>query len=287
MPSPIPAPLPPWARALLQVAPLIAEGLQSALEYIGEMNTVDDTEPHEWRRCSFKWHQPADPDPANVVMTSIDVVNITGGTIDSTWTAADYTTVDAHMANIAGAWSQRQWQPWTHFERTYHRMQFNPLLNSKPFAPTGPPEKVYPVNTPGILSAVQAPQVAATHTELTAYRKHWGRSYWPCPSSSQMALDGHLGTPLVDAFGTGIANEYAALQAAEFFPVVVVTQVQGLPARGLLTVTDVQVDNVPDVIRRRRPHTTTHRARLGRSGMSLTGGGSAPRTFPGDASVLA
>jgi hypothetical protein len=38
-----------------------------------------------------------------------------------------------------------------------------------------------------------------------------------------------------------------------------VTQAQKADLRGLLTISEVQVDDVPDVIRRRRAHTTTYR----------------------------
>lgn len=261
MPSPIPAPLPPWARALIQLAPLIDVGLQQVLDYIGEMHDVGNAVPHSWRRCTLKWHLPSNPDPADVVVTTIDIVNITGGTIDSTWTAADYTTVDAHMANIAGAWTSYMWAPWTHFERTYHRMQFNPIGNAKPFAPTGAPEYRKTTSVAGVDTTKQATQVAVTSTDITPYRRHWGRSYWPCPAGRFVQADGHIDPALVDAFSSGLANEFAALQTAEFFPVVVVTQVNKSPVRGLLTIEDVQLDNVFDVIRRRRTHTTTHRAR--------------------------
>jgi hypothetical protein len=56
-----------------------------------------------------------------------------------------------------------------------------------------------------------------------------------------------------------VSTRYGALMAAEFFPVVPVTQVDKLASRGLLTVQEIQVDNVPDVIRRRRIAATGYR----------------------------
>jgi len=37
------------------------------------------------------------------------------------------------------------------------------------------------------------------------------------------------------------------------------TQVNGVASRQLLGIAKIQVDNVPDVVRRRRPRTTTYR----------------------------
>jgi hypothetical protein len=55
---------------------------------------------------------------------------------------------------------------------------------------------------------------------------------------------------------------YSALATAELFPVVAVTQVDKAPSRGLLTIDKVTIDDIPDVIRRRRPRNTVYRKTL-------------------------
>lgn len=261
-PAPIPAPLPPWARWLIQLAPLISAGLQEVLDYIGEGDDVTGAAPLEWRRVALRWHQPSNPDPAETLITTIDIVNITNGSPDGSWTAGDYSTVDGQLANLPAAWAPHCQSRYTHFERAYYRMQFNPLSNPKPFAPTGAPDHVVAANIPGTTSAFQASQVALTHTELTPYRKHWGRSYWPACGGDMVDSTGHCRSADVSSWAGALNSVYAGLQAAEFFPVVVVTQVDKLPARGLLGVEAIQVDNVFDVIRRRRAHESTQIARV-------------------------
>lgn len=256
-PSPIPAPLPPWARALLQLAPFISAGLQEALQYIHELDTVESETNSGWRKCVFRWWQPTNADSADIVQTTIDIANITNGALDNSWTAQDYSTVDLELAALAANWTARMPTTWTHYERAYYRMAFNPLTQTKPFALSGPPEHVASDNQVGLQTGQQAPQVAVTHTERTAYRKHWGRSYWPIPSSTLVGTDMHIDAVDVDAWAAELRAVYQALQNAEFFPVVPVTQVDKQPTRGLLTVSEIQVDNVFDVIRRRRSHTTT------------------------------
>jgi hypothetical protein len=102
------------------------------------------------------------------------------------------------------------------------------------------------------------PQVAFALTEKTAWPKHWGRTYLPTPQGLHVFGD-RWTSACVDTI-VGAANTlYQGLAAAEFFPVVPVTQVASDPARALVGITQVQGDDIPDVIRRRRPRNTTYR----------------------------
>jgi hypothetical protein len=104
-----------------------------------------------------------------------------------------------------------------------------------------------------------ATQVAMSVTEKTAFPGHWGRFYLPLSGGSDFTSTRRFDTATVDSVANAVGACYATLQTAEFFPVIPVTQVDKTPARGLLQVTDVQVDDVPDVVRRRRLSQTTYR----------------------------
>jgi hypothetical protein len=63
-----------------------------------------------------------------------------------------------------------------------------------------------------------------------------------------------------------VHDAFQNLMSEEFFPVVPITQIQtggpssgSVPTRALLTMSGVQMDDVPDVQRRRRPENATHR----------------------------
>ena len=261
-PSPIPAPLPPWARALLQLAPLIPIFLQEALQYIGTLSDAAAEPAGEWRKAQLVWQDVGNSDNADRMATTIDIANITGGQIDSSWTAADYTTVNTQIDLLAHNWCSLAQARLRHVETRYYRMAYNPMGNAKPFAISGPPERVFPGTAVGSVAAtsVMPNQVAMTHTEQTAYPRHWGRAYWPLPAQTTLDVMGHFTNAACDTLRNAVRDCYGPLQDAEFFPVVPMTMALKTPTRGLLTIDKLQVDNVPDVIRRRRLHTSTYKA---------------------------
>lgn len=261
-PSPIPAPLPPWARWLLQLAPLIAVGLQDALQYIGTLKDASSDTPDQWRHVQIVFQLQGNADPADRYVTTMDIVNITNGKVDATWTDQDYTTaegaLETFIRNVYLAHAPTQLQC---IGTYWYRRQFNPLSLSAPYPPSGPPERTFGIGAQGTVAGSMAiPQSAMTTTDRSSYPRHWGRNYWPIPASNQLKADGHFIASVCDTMAAGLAQCYASLMQAEFFPVVTVTQIQGARARGLLGVTEVQCDDVPDVVRRRRPHSTTYRA---------------------------
>lgn len=254
MPGPIPAPLPPWAKALLWVAPAIPSFLQDLVDYIGEMQDATQPTGHSWRRCQLVFTDAGNQDSADRMTTTLDIANITGGQLDDSWTAADYTTVDTQVKAIVTAWMSIAQGRLRNTERRYYRMSFNPMSDPHPFAISGPPEKIILDTAAGQapVAGNQANQVAMSVTERTPYPHHWGRAYWPLPSAAQLDTAGRFTTSSITNFGNSMQAAFLALQTAEFFPVVPVTQVLKAPSRNLLTITKLQIDNVPDVIRRRR-----------------------------------
>ena len=261
-PSPIPAPLPPWAKWLLQVAPLIAQGLQLALDHIGPLSDSAQPTPSEWRHLQVVGSPQSSVDPGERFVTTFDVVNITGSKVDSSWTQQDYDLVASNLDALLLAISthmavEARWQ-----ELRFYRRLFNPVGTTDehgrdaPYAKSGPPTIIYPMNRVGSLADAQAPQVAITTTDRTPYAKHWGRNYWPWPGAPTCSPTGRITTTIVNAYATALHTFYDTLMRAEMFPVVTVTSINKTPARGLLGVSEIQVDDVFDVIRRRRSSST-------------------------------
>ena len=262
MPSPIPAPLPPWARWLIQLAPLISVGLQAALEHIGTLNDSSSATPSEWRHVHLVGKPIGSVTASDRFITTMDIVNVTGGAVDSSWTQADYDSVSAKLFTLTSAWAAHMspHYQWTEFR--YYRRQFNPLTNPVPFVKSGPPELVMPATVSGSAVGELPPQASITSTDRSPYPRHWGRNYWPHPSQAEIDANGFVGPTTTNALATAVHDAYQALMASEFFPVVVVTQVDKQPVRGLLGVTEVQVDNLFDVVRRRRPKLPSQRVVL-------------------------
>jgi hypothetical protein len=228
------------------------------------MDAADATQPDVWMHIQAIGSPIASADPADKFVTTFDVVNITNGAIDSTWNDDDLNTVAGQLQGLLGSWANPHMSNDCHWtELRFYRRAFNPLANSQPFAFSGPPVKTYLQTVAGIGTGYQAPQVAMTSTERTAYPRHWGRNYWPRPASNQAISGGFIQSAQVDTFISSLQSVYATLMGAEFFPVVPVTQIQGGPARGLLTVHELQVDNLFDVQRRRRPNASTYKRVLG------------------------
>jgi hypothetical protein len=248
----------------VQLAPLVPNFLQELLEFIGDLQPADAPVPGEWRHIQVVWKDVADLELRDRMVNTFDVVNITGGQVDSSWTDADYTNVHLPLETLIGEWTSFAQGRLRHVETRYYRRAFNPMSNSKPFQVSGPPEKVFPGTAAGAGAAgMNIPnQIAATHTERTTYPHHWGRTYWPLPANSFLDTLGAFTGALVDGFAGFVETCMLAWQNAEFFPVVPVTQALKVPTRGLLTVTNVQMDNIPDVIRRRRLSVQPYKAIL-------------------------
>jgi hypothetical protein len=260
-PSPIPAPLPPWSRTLLQLAPLIFAGLQEALQYIGTMHAADEATPDSWMHVQCIGQPVGSTERSDDFVTTFDIVNITGGAIDNTWTTGDFGYVDNELNVLLNNWATKMSADYKWREKRYYKRFFNPLTNSQPFAKTGAPVYIAPNNTVGGAVRRQCPQASMTSTDRTTYPRHWGRNYWPHPTPDLYGPGGYITNLEVDALTTWVHQTYTNLQAQQFYPVVPVTQVDKVATRGLLTVTEVQVDNLADVIRRRRPRIATYKNR--------------------------
>lgn len=268
-PSPIPAPLPPWARWALRLEPFIENFLRGLLEHIGTIDAqVGETPPDEWRKLVVRFDSIATSDPADDQFITFDLANITNGQIDNSWTDADYTAVETSFAEkfeVAPQW----WGSTLKLaEYKWYRMAFNPYLPpggdpnlDKPFMQSGPPVRVTTRNVVGT-GVPMAPQISIVVTERTAWPHHHGRVFHPSPPESTIDLTGRILATAQDSLALVYHDLYQDLQAKEFFPCVPVTRVDRAPARALVGVSEVWVDNNYDTIRRRHFKSPTRTAKL-------------------------
>jgi len=121
----------------------------------------------------------------------------------------------------------------------------------------GPAVRTTPINLPGNISAPRLPdQVACNSTWRTASRKHWGRTAWPGFASNHLQPDfGRWDNATVDTFANNVNDCREWLEGAGYAPGV---WSQLHPA--FLTTTQVGVDDVPDIVRRRRAKRVGHRS---------------------------
>ena len=82
-------------RWLVKVAlPFVVAGLEDAFsDGVGQAAPLDDV---QWRRVSWRFTR-ATPSATveDVALFGFDIVNMTGGNIDSSWSAGEYTATDA------------------------------------------------------------------------------------------------------------------------------------------------------------------------------------------------
>lgn len=255
-PSPIPAPLPIWAKVILQLAPFAAGFLYDLATHASSSSDVDAL---EWRRIHCRFDNLGSSDAADDAYVTFDLVNITGGNVDSSWTTSDYTTCEALFDTFWGSVASYQAANCKLIEYRWYRRKFNDYGDSQPFQKMGPPERVTTKSIVGTGANQLPPQAALSVSERTAFPGHWGRFYIPGISTLQVGPTGRPVSSCYNAAASASQTLYAGLGTAEFYPVVPVTQVNKQPNRGLLTVSSIQVDDTFDVIRSRRYRAPTVR----------------------------
>lgn len=183
-------------------------------------------------------YAPADDD----MTCHFDFLNYTSGAPDDTWTTADYTTLET---TLTAFWAQLKGQndPKTKLrEIRWHRV-------GPGVVPPNPAERVYAIPTPvggsGVVGGSMAQQ-ACSVTFHTAVRRSWGRTYLPFNGVSVNA-QGRYDTTMVDYVVGEVQNVITAAAAADFHLVVTSPRLSAA-----LHVEKIHVDDVPDVVRRRR-----------------------------------
>jgi hypothetical protein len=255
----IPGTIANFSKWVLHTTADVLTAYAHALDWYASAFDASTTTPTQWRHLQLVAHDPNNANRADEVLTTLDLVNLTGGAIDNSWTTQDYSAVDTILTTLLNAYSVYMAAMIHWKEIRYYVRSFNPLSDPKPFPPAGAPARVTPLNIAGQVVNPNPGQLAITSTDRTAFPRHWGRNYWPFPGQITVAPTTHIGTAVCSALADAIYNAYGSLQSAGFYPVVVMTQANRVPSRGLVSVSSIQVDDVFDVVRRRRISTTTNR----------------------------
>lgn len=123
-------------------------------------------------------------------------------------------------------------------------------------ARTGPPVAVSSVGVAGTATTSRAPdQLALSHTLITAARRHWGRIYLPGVTRSVWdTTTGRGVASVIDPLSGFLRTAINSLDTAGFR-----LGVWSPTARSFLDTWKLQVDDVPDVQRRRRPKQANYR----------------------------
>jgi hypothetical protein len=191
--------------------------------------------------------------PADDDMTMhFDFLNMTSGSPDDTWITSDFTTLETALQAF---WSSAKvYSPpkVALREIRWHRVGVGiPKPN--------PAERsfVLPTMTPGTgTPGLMPPQCACSITFRTAVRKNWGRTYLPFYGAS-LSSEQRLSSSQVPTIA-GIANTLVTSAASSDFHLVVTSN----KLSAALIAERVEVDDVLDIIRRRRWKHTVNRTIL-------------------------
>jgi len=274
-----PSPVPAFSKGLVHWAEdTFVDPFTEFYDWISATVTKEDT---EWRRAVFVFTRATPTGTVeDTAQVTLNITNITGGDLDTTWTTTDYTDCEAAFLEFWTALNTITHVSHTLKEVRWYIAKFNSALpiglsatsidpaTGKPYARfenTGPPARVHPMNLPGGSAATPIPfQSAMSVTWKTAVPKHWGRIYLPGLQGGVMdtavAGAGRFVSTAVAATSNFAAELVDDLAQKQFQLVVPTTQVDGKFHVALQTVVSVQVDDIPDVIRRRRPKQAKQRA---------------------------
>lgn len=252
-----------WQRFLIKAGVEVGGAIAAyLLDDFTEGTSDNSVEAVGWVRVQVCWSRATPTGTAeDLAMVTFDLVNLTGGAVDKTFTAGDFTAIDAALNTWLTA--IRGWQSATHSCHSfrYYSMAFDPpAWPARRFAISGPPIHVTTLTPVAGAGPNNAYQVSATVTERTALAGHWGRIYIPGLGSSSFDGFGRILPGGRNVFRDATAALFATLRAADFYPVVPMTQHNKAPAFGLMGIQSISVDDIPDVQRRRRPKTVVARS---------------------------
>jgi hypothetical protein len=206
------------------------------------------------RKVTLVFERPSESflSTRDTVLTSFCLAKISASEPDPAWDTSDYTNVetllDTWWRAIRGDWN-------TDIDLVEVRWyQEGPGVT-----PPSPVVRVHTFNLPGTSSSgALPPQVSTTVTLKTALRKQWGRMYLPAPGTvavSQAAgTYGRYTSAFVDLVETSTASLLNQCGGLGLIPMV-----WSVTGKGFMSVTGYEVDDIPDIQRRRRFATTGYR----------------------------
>lgn len=175
-------------------------------------------------------------------------LNMTSGSPDDTWTTSDYTSLET----LINTW----WAAMAAYMPSSHAMtEIRWYRTGTGVTPPNPPERILIVSSPvagSVSGTTQLAQAACSITFRTGSRRHWGRTYLPYLKPTDISL-----RPLaadVDAIANATNTLTSGAASNDMHLVVVCDSITSS-----LNVENISVDNVLDVVRRRRLKQTTYR----------------------------
>jgi hypothetical protein len=228
--------------------------------HTGRLATVTTfDEPFELRKAQVRWGRSsgaaAGTDDA---VTTHHFIKLSGGTPTDDWLAADFQAIEAAFAAF-----------WTTIKTIYvEQYSYKQMRWYKAGPDIVPPQAPVRVIDPAVVgtsasTTVLPPQAALSITEKTTDPKSWGRFYLPPPHPAVLdANTSRLTSATQTFFADAVDTMYQAFLTAGT-PAVVYSSAKPsratagggtLPARDAraLTVDEIQVDDLMDVIRSRR-----------------------------------
>lgn len=197
------------------------------------------------RRCAVVIARTA---PEDVVINTFDFVNVTGGVLDTSWTAADFAGVEARLRTFYAAAGA--------FIATGSSLrEFRWSILPNPAGVVNPSVRVAPPATALSFSAANKlpPQLAMSVTKIVPVRRHWGRTYLGPLPAAIVDTSGRIPNTTVDTVATAHQALVAGCQADDT-PMVVYNRALNVG----LAVEGTKVDNTADVVRSRRFRAATY-----------------------------
>lgn len=245
-------------------------------EYAGyDFQVADFAAPFELRKVQLTWtSNDAAVATDDVRVATFHFLKLTGGVPDDAWVAGDFTALNTNFATWWNAIKDR-------FNSATTLSHLKVYKDGPEIEPPQVPVYDATLNIGGASGFDPLPpQVAVTVTEKAGSRLHWGRFYLPNPTNACCNLYGRLDSTTAADFADATDALYTSLRAAGLSPVVyrralpirqtaaekrAGTLPGSIPARdaSVWEITDIQVDDVFDVIRSRRwkyPTLRTQRA---------------------------
>lgn len=198
----------------------------------------------------------------DVALFDLHLSMLPGGNVLSMLNDADAAIVETALDALWTTIKPRVTSHWVLSSYTWRHFSADFPLGETGLSKPGVTWRVTSRNLPGTSTATTGvpDQSSANLTFLTSSRKHWGRVYLPPVHGNDITLFSRWGTTSVDLWAGAFNTLFDTLtnNARAIHPVIYSTKY-----RGALHVRGLQMDDVPDVIRSRRPKTRTYRKTYG------------------------
>lgn len=209
-------------------------------------------------RVSLKWARTVPSTlREDLAMTSMWVAKTVGGNLWSMIPIGELAAMETKLDTFTTSVANNQESGWTLVEYAWHQVnEHTPRDETGRGQKMGPATRTTVKAVLGQSSTIRLPdQVSETITMRTVSRRHWGRMYLPGFSSSMLQADyGRWTTAFVDALATALNTLHDGWQT-DGYQIGVWSQLH--PA--FLTPKQFECDDIPDIIRRRRPKQAAYR----------------------------